>query len=88
MNKNAVREEIDSMEVLQRGVEALLAQQNEGGIDRSIAFLAKMQLENGDWAKQDPSGVFFNTALLDYVLYRRYFLRVLGLYESMRPQHQ
>lgn len=31
MNKNAVREAIDSIEVLQRGVEALLAQQNEDG---------------------------------------------------------
>ena len=31
MNKNAVREEIDSVKVLQRGVKALLAQQNEQG---------------------------------------------------------
>ena len=31
MNKNAVREEINSTEVLQRGVEALLAQQKKDG---------------------------------------------------------
>ena len=24
-----------------------------------------MQPEDADWAKQDPGGVFFNTALLD-----------------------
>ena len=58
-------------------------------IDRGITFLERMQQEDGDWAKQDPGGVFFNTALLDYVLYRRYFpVWVLGLYESMRHQHQ
>ena len=60
---------------------------DRSAIDRGIAFLGKMQLENGDWAKQDPGGVFFNTALLDYVLYRRYFpVWVLGLYESMRQK--
>ena len=60
---------------------------NWSAIDRGVAFLGKMQLEDGDWAKQDPGGVFFNTALLDYVLYRRYFpVWVLGLYESRKQE--
>lgn len=60
---------------------------NWSAIERGIAFLGKMQLEDGDWAKQDPGGVFFNTALLDYVLYRRYFpVWVLGLYESCKQK--
>ena len=37
------------------------------------------------WPKQDMAGVFFRTALLDYVLYRQYFpLHALGLYERRR----
>jgi lanosterol synthase len=60
---------------------------NWQAIDRGVRFLASMQLENGDWPKQDPGGVFFNTALLDYVLYRRYFpVWALSLYESMRNE--
>jgi lanosterol synthase len=60
---------------------------NWSAIDRGIAFLGKMQLEDGDWAKQDPGGVFFNTALLDYVLYRRYFpIWVLSLYQSRKQE--
>ena len=39
----------------------------------------------GTWPKQDMTGVFFRTALLDYVLYRQYFpLHALGLYEQRR----
>ena len=44
-----------------------------------------MQLESEDWPKQDPAGLFFETALLDYSLYRSYFpVMALGLYESQR----
>jgi lanosterol synthase len=43
------------------------------------------QQENGDWPEQDPAGVFFHTAPLDYTLYRSYFpIWALGLYESHR----
>ena len=56
-------------------------------ITRGASFLADMQLENGGWAKQDWSGVFFHTALLDYTLYRSYFpVWALSLYESRRRE--
>lgn len=52
---------------------------------RAASFLAKAQQDDGTWPKQDPEGVFFHTALLDYVLYRRYFpVWALGAYESRR----
>lgn len=50
-------------------------------------FLMDRQLESGDWPKQDPAGLFFETALLDYSLYRSYFpVMALGLYESQRVE--
>lgn len=53
-----------------------------GAIERAASFLADTQREDGTWAKQDPEGIFFHTALLEYRLYRRYFpLWALGLYE-------
>ncbi|MBC6454950.1 MAG: 2,3-oxidosqualene cyclase [Hormoscilla sp. SP5CHS1] len=56
-------------------------------ITRGANFLIDMQLENGGWAKQDWSGVFFHTALLDYTLYRAYFpVWALALYESQRQK--
>ena len=52
---------------------------------RAASFLAKRQSDDGTWPKQDPEGVFFHTALLDYVLYRRYFpVWALGAYEARR----
>jgi len=52
-------------------------------IERGIQFLSDKKLENGSWPKQDPAGVFFQTALLDYTLYRCYFpLWALALYEA------
>ena len=52
---------------------------------RAASFLAKRQNDDGTWPKQDPEGVFFHTALLDYVLYRRYFpVWALGAYESRK----
>jgi lanosterol synthase len=54
-------------------------------ITKGATFLMKMQLENGDWPKQDWAGIFFKTAVLDYTLYRSYFpVWALGLYESRR----
>ncbi|MBW4622027.1 MAG: hypothetical protein KME17_22065 [Cyanosarcina radialis HA8281-LM2] len=52
-------------------------------IEKGVDFLMRSQREDGTWPKQDPAGVFFKTALLDYVLYRCYFpVWALGLYES------
>ncbi|MEM1030859.1 MAG: prenyltransferase/squalene oxidase repeat-containing protein [Myxococcota bacterium] len=54
-------------------------------IDRGAHFLAARQQSDGGWPKEDPSGVFFHTALLHYELYRQYFpLWALGLYETRR----
>jgi lanosterol synthase len=56
-----------------------------GALSRAAAFLATSQSEDGTWRKQDPEGVFFHTALLDYVLYRRYFpVWALGAFETRR----
>ena len=54
-------------------------------IDRGVRFLARMQRADGTWPKQDMAGVFFRTALLDYVLYHSYFpVWALALYETRR----
>lgn len=42
-------------------------------IDRGARWLAAAQLTSGDWPRQEPEGVFFHTALLEYELYRAYF---------------
>jgi lanosterol synthase len=56
-----------------------------GAIVRGSRFLIEQQEESGSWPRQDPVGVFFHTALLDYTLYRQYFpLWALSLYESRR----
>ncbi len=71
---------------------AMMALLNAGAkdweaIERGASFLVNMQLETGDWSKQDRAGVFFHTALLDYTLYRSYFpVWALGLYESRRQE--
>jgi len=58
---------------------------NWTSISRGAHFLLDMQRPDGTWPKQDMAGVFFRTALLDYVLYRQYFpLHALGLYEQRR----
>ena len=58
---------------------------NWAAISRGAQFLLDTQNADGAWPKQDMAGVFFRTALLDYVLYRQYFpLRALGLYEHRR----
>ena len=54
-------------------------------ISRGAGFLIDTQGADGQWPKQDSAGVFFRTALLDYVLYRQYFpLHALALYEQQR----
>ena len=58
---------------------------NWAAISRGARFLLDTQDADGAWPKQDMAGVFFRTALLDYVLYRQYFpLWALGLYEQRR----
>ena len=58
---------------------------NWTAITRGARFLLDAQEADGGWPKQDMAGVFFRTALLDYVLYRQYFpQRALGLYEQRR----
>ncbi len=58
---------------------------NWAAIARGARFLLDSQHADGTWPKQDMAGVFFRTALLDYVLYRQYFpLHALGLYEQRR----
>ena len=54
-------------------------------LSRGVKYLRDTQEADGGWPKQDMVGVFFRTALLDYVLYRQYFpLHALGLYETRR----
>ncbi len=51
-------------------------------LERAASYLASTQREDGTWSKQDPEGIFFHTALLEYRLYRSYFpMWALGLYE-------
>lgn len=42
-------------------------------IERGIAFLLSRQQEHGGWPAERAAGVFFNTAVLDYRLYRHVF---------------
>ena len=66
---------------------SLLAAEDPGWptIERGAQYLAAMQRDDGTWPKQDMSGVFFHTALLDYELYRSYFpIWALALYETRR----
>ena len=49
------------------------APHEEDAIDRGIAFLLSVQRPDGSWPPEHPTGVFFNTAVLDYVLYRQIF---------------
>ena len=58
---------------------------NWEAISQGVKYLVETQHSNGSWPRQDMAGVFFRTALLDYVLYRQYFpLHALGLYEQRR----
>ncbi len=54
-------------------------------IERAARFIARAQLGSGEWPRQEPSGLFFRTALLDYALYRSYFpVWALAAYEARR----
>jgi len=54
-------------------------------LERGAAWLASRQESDGTWPREDPVGVFFRSALLDYGLYRAYFpVAALALYERRR----
>ena len=56
-------------------------------LDRAARFLARTQLGSGEWPRQEPHGVFFHTALLDYSLYKSYFpLLALAVFEKRRAE--
>lgn len=56
-------------------------------LERAARWLSDMQLDNGEWPTQDPIGIFFHTALLDYVLYKQYFpVWALGQFETRRAE--
>lgn len=56
-------------------------------LDRAARFLARTQLGSGEWPRQEPHGVFFHTALLDYSLYKSYFpLVALAAFEKRRAE--
>jgi lanosterol synthase len=56
-------------------------------IERAASHLAAQQLENGEWPKQDPIGIFFHSALIDHVLYKSYFpVWALAHYERRRAE--
>ena len=49
-------------------------------IDDGVRILVERQLPDGDWPKEGVGGVFFNTAMHHYCLYKNYFpIWALGL---------
>jgi squalene/oxidosqualene cyclase-like protein len=50
-----------------------VAPHERDSIDRGIAFLLDHQEAHGSWPPERATGVFFNTAVLDYRLYRQVF---------------
>ena len=63
-------------------------EQAREAIASGIQLLRERQLPSGDWPEEGVAGVFFNTAMLHYRLYKTYFpVWALGLYENtMREQ--
>ena len=49
------------------------ADPNANAISRGASFLSSAQLDSGQWPDGEYVGVFFETALLNYRLYRQYF---------------
>jgi lanosterol synthase len=58
---------------------------SDDALARAATFLIDSQRADGSWPREDPAGLFFRTALLDYALYRAYFpLWALARYEQRR----
>lgn len=54
-------------------------------IERGVRYLVLVLQSDGNWPKEEPMGVFFQSSLLDYTMYRQIFpLWALGLYEQRR----
>jgi lanosterol synthase len=53
----------------------------EDAVRSGVRLLLAKQLPNGDWPQEGVAGVFSNTAMLHYSLYKNYFpLWALGVY--------
>lgn len=53
-------------------------------IDAGVQLLRERQLSDGNWPQEAVAGVFFNTAMHHYCLYKNYFpLWALGLYDRL-----
>lgn len=50
-----------------------IAPHETAAIETGLAFLRDRQRDDGHWPPETPSGVFFNTSVLDYELYRLVF---------------
>ena len=50
-----------------------VAPYERASIDRGIRFIVSVQTDDGSWPPERATGVFFNTAVLDYRLYRQIF---------------
>ena len=58
-------------------------------IARGADWLIGRQQLSGSWPSEEPAGLFFRTALLDYALYRTYFPTwALALYEDRRRRRE
>ena len=56
---------------------------DRAALERGADFLAGCQEETGEWVVDEYTGVFFQSALLDYRLYRQYFpVWALGLIQQ------
>lgn len=50
-----------------------VAPEHSDAIDRGLAYLVARQSPDGGWPREPASGCFFNTAVLEYDLYRQIF---------------
>lgn len=50
-----------------------VAPHERAAIDRGIQFLLQRQSDDGSWPTERATGVFFNTAVLEYRMYRQVF---------------